>query len=123
MERAERCRLWRQKNLERLREYKRLYRERNPWDTERDKNKLIKSDKYTTYIRWNAVAKKVPPSDKVCQVCGVSRVEFHHFDYKLPYCGYFLCRSHHVSAHKDKQTLENIRFFDYSKLIIPRKPI
>ena len=111
------CREWREKNKERLREYEskraktekrillnksyasredvraRFRVKRNDW---KKKNKRKKqAHEMVLYHLGKGTLKRSP-----CSVCGSLKVDAHHCDYSKPLDVMWLCRAHHMQWHR-----------------------
>lgn len=68
---------------------KRRYRENNP-----EKHRAHR-------LMWNAI-RRGDLVRETCAVCGAHKVEGHHEDYSKPLDVIWLCKKHHLEAHKGK---------------------
>jgi hypothetical protein len=52
-----------------------------------------------------------------CQICESKPTQFHHFDYSLPFCGFFLCPQCHNDVHRKTKTLDNLQHYNLELIL------
>lgn len=60
--------------------------------------------KYAAHLRVANAIRKGVLEKKPCEVCGDQNVDAHHPDYRHPLKVRWLCRKHHIEAHRAERT-------------------
>ena len=68
---------------------KRRYRQANP-------------EKHAAHLAMRNAIRRGQLIKSRCEVCGIERVEGHHDDYSRPLDVRWLCKRHHIDAHKGR---------------------
>lgn len=117
----ERYRVWYAANPERAQENRRIWREANP-DYHREYNQSPKGRavEAATRAKWNAANPEKHRAHQLlgnavrrgdvtklpCWACGALNVQGHHVAYDLPLDVAWLCKKHHLEAHRLHREIE-----------------
>jgi len=83
---------------ERLR---RLRAEKPGWSTQKNRKwQAANREKYLAHKAVEYAVKSGKIARSPCEKCGAERVEAHHDDYSSPLAVRWLCRRHHIEAHR-----------------------
>jgi hypothetical protein len=95
---------YRKKNLEKMREYNRLYnrkwRNGNGYESEMN-YKERNPEKYKAHQLLNYAIRMGMIKRGKCEVCGKSNAQGHHEDYSKPLEVVWLCPIHHTEHHRN----------------------
>ena len=91
---------WAKANPDRVAEYRREWKKRNP-EAAKAWNRRYPEKRRAQNLLWKAILSGKIVRPTICQECGQEgRVEAHHPDYSKPFEVLWLCNRDHVAAHR-----------------------